>query len=129
MVDHAHLEAGKTETAESISDAELLRRYANERSETAFAELVRRYLNLVYSAALRQVGGDAHAAQDVAQNVFTTLARKSAALVQHPVLAGWLYTTTQLAAAKVRRTEGRRRQREQEAYIMNKTFAGSSPEI
>ena len=36
-------------------DAELLRRYADEKSEAAFAELVRRHLPLVYSVAFRQV--------------------------------------------------------------------------
>src|SRR5437660_404269 len=112
MVDDAEIGARRTEDGGRVPDGELLRRYATERSEAAFAELVRRYLDLVYSAALRQVGGDAHAAKDVAQDVFTTLARKSSSLVQHPVLAGWLYTSTHLAAAKIRRTEARRRQRE-----------------
>jgi len=48
------------------SDGELLRRYAESDSEDAFAELVRRHLDLVYSAALRQVNGDAPPAQGVA---------------------------------------------------------------
>ncbi len=46
-------------------DGELLRRYSEEKSEEAFTELVRRHVDLVYSAALRQVNGDAHLAQDV----------------------------------------------------------------
>jgi len=62
-------------------DGELLRRYTETHSEEAFAELVRRHLDLVYSAALRQVNGDAHLAQDVAQLVFTDLAHKAASLV------------------------------------------------
>ena len=68
-----------------MEDAELLRRYAAEKSEEAFAELVRRHLDLVYSTALRQLAGDTHLAQDVAQGVFTALARKAA------TLTGWLY--------------------------------------
>src|SRR4051812_47613149 len=100
-------------------DAELLRRYAEENFEPAFTELVQRHLGLVYSAALRQVGGDAHHAEDVTQTVFSTLARKAASVARHPVLVGWLYTATHHAAAKVRRAEGRRSVREHEAHLMH----------
>jgi len=51
------------------SDQQLLRDYAGSRSEAAFAELVRRHIDLVYSAALRLVI-DAHQAEDVTQGVF-----------------------------------------------------------
>jgi len=61
-------------------DAELLRQYAQSGSETAFAELVRRYLPLVYATALRLVNGDSHLAQDVTQAVFIDLARKTGSL-------------------------------------------------
>ena len=67
-------------------DNELLRRYAETNSEEAFAELVQRHLVLVYSAALRQVNGDTHLAQDIAQTVFTDLARKAASLSRHEML-------------------------------------------
>lgn len=100
-------------------DASLLRRYAEERSEEAFAELVRRHVNLVYSAALRRVDGDAHRAADVAQAVFIALAHDAAALSQHRVLTGWLYTATRNAALNALRAERRRRTHEQEATIMH----------
>src|SRR5258705_202989 len=74
-------------------DGELLRRYAETSSDDAFAELVRRHVNLVYSTALRQVNGDTHLAEDVAQTVFTNLAREARALSQRNALTGWLYTT------------------------------------
>jgi RNA polymerase sigma factor (sigma-70 family) len=104
-----------------MDDATLLRRYAEGRSESDFAELVRRNLNLVYSAALRQVNGDTHLAQDVTQLVFTDLARKAAQLSGHRVLAGWLFTSTRFAAAKLVRGEQRRRFREQEAELMQES--------
>ena len=37
------------------TDQQLLRDYAGSHSETAFAELVRRHIDLVFSAALRMV--------------------------------------------------------------------------
>jgi RNA polymerase sigma factor (sigma-70 family) len=109
-------------------DAELLRRYAEQRSEAAFAELVRRHLNLVYSAAVRLTRGDTHRAEDVAQLVFTDLARKAAALSRRPVLAGWLYTSTHYATAKILRTEQRRQTREQEAQAMHELLSSAAPE-
>ncbi len=105
----------------SWDDAELLRRYAEAGDDPAFAEIVRRHVNLVHSAALRQVNGDAHLAADVTQTVFTDLARKAAQLAQHRVLAGWLFTSTRYAAAKAVRTERRRAAREQEAQLMQAT--------
>lgn len=94
-------------------DTELLRQYAKDGSESAFAELVSRHLPLVYSAAIRQVGGNHELAKDVAQTVFIDLARKAGSLSRHAVLTGWLYTSTRFAAATARRAENRRRVREQ----------------
>lgn len=102
-----------------MDDADLLRRYVENADQGAFATLVERRLPLVYSAALRQVGGDAHLARDVAQGVFVDLARKASSLIGRPVLAGWLYTSAGYAAAKVVRAEQRRRHREQEAQAMD----------
>ena len=102
----------------TTDSTELLRCYASELSEAAFAALVRQHVDLVYSAALRQVNGDEQVAQDVTQAVFTDLARKAGRLTRHPSLAGWLYTSTRFLAAKTRRTEQRRRTRDQEAHAM-----------
>jgi RNA polymerase sigma factor (sigma-70 family) len=99
-------------------DVVLLRRYAEEKSEEAFAELVGRHLDLVYSAALRRLGGDAHGAADVAQRVFTTLARNAGILSRHTGLTAWLYTATRNAAIDLIRAERSRRVREQEASNM-----------
>lgn len=99
-------------------DAMLLEEYARARSEPAFAELVRRHVDFVFAAALRQVNGDEHLAHDVTQMVFVDLARKAGSLAR-PVLAGWLFTSTRYAAAKCVRSEQRRRSREQEAQRMN----------
>src|SRR5262245_62151621 len=99
-------------------DAQLLRRYAEAGSESAFSELVSRHIDLVYSAALRQVGGDSHLAQDVAQTVFADLARKARTVSGQRVLTGWLYQATRFASSKVIRTERRRANREKEAAAM-----------
>src|SRR4051812_38928900 len=107
-------------------DAELLCRYADEGAEDAFAELVQRHVNFVYSAALRQVNGDAHLAADATQLVFTDLARKARSLVAHRVLAGWLFTSTRFATAKLIRSERRRHAREQEAQLMQDLTQDSS---
>jgi RNA polymerase sigma factor (sigma-70 family) len=90
-------------------DAELLSQYARDRSEAAFAELVSRHVDLVYSASLRQCRGDHHRAREVTQMVFSDLARKASALVRHPVLPAWLHRSSRLAALDLLRREGRRR--------------------
>lgn len=108
-------------------DTELLARYAARRDESAFADLVRRHLDHVYATALRLVGGDAHLAEDVAQAVFTDLARKAGSLRDCPALSGWLHTSARFAVAKLVRTEQRRRQREQTALTMPATSPEPDP--
>src|SRR4051794_1050819 len=95
-------------------DRELLRRYTEDASEAAFKELVQRQINLVFATALR-VTGDAHAAEEVAQIVFTAMARKARTLVQHPALCGWLHRSARYAAINVQQQKRRRAEIEQEA--------------
>ena len=103
-------------------DAALLRRYADEGSEAAFAELVRRHVDLVYGAALRRTGGDTHRAADVAQQVFTTLARDARKLSRHAVLGAWLHTATRNAALNLMISEQRRQARETQALALEPTM-------
>ncbi len=99
-------------------DCELLRQYAERGDQAAFADLVRRHTDLVYSIAVR-VAGDPQLAEDATQVVFTKLARQARALLGYPTLVGWLHTTTRYSAINLIRGEERRRTREQEAAAMH----------
>jgi RNA polymerase sigma factor (sigma-70 family) len=94
-----------------MEDHQLLREYAERRSEQAFTELVHRHVDFVYSTALRLVREN-QLAEDVTQLVFIRLARKAGALGAGTVLTGWLYRTTQFVAQTVLRSDWRRRKRE-----------------
>jgi RNA polymerase sigma factor (sigma-70 family) len=97
----------------------LLREFSQSGSETAFQKLVSRYINLVYSVACRRTGGDSHLAEDVAQTVFTDLARKARSLPRDVMLGGWLHRHTCFVASTIMRTNRRRIEREQQAVIMS----------
>src|SRR5476649_1664753 len=99
-------------------DIELLREFAENNSEAAFAALVGRHVNLVYSAALRSVG-NSHSAEEITQAVFIILARKAKSFSRKIILTGWLHQTTRLTAANFLRTEIRRQHREQEAFMQS----------
>ncbi|MGO8763896.1 MAG: TIGR03435 family protein [Limisphaerales bacterium] len=105
-------------------DLTLLREYARNHSEPAFATLVSRHLNLVYSVALRQVH-DRHLAGEITQAVFIILARKAGALGGKTILSGWLCRAARYVSARALRTQNRRRQREQEAFMQNILTGGS----
>jgi RNA polymerase sigma factor (sigma-70 family) len=100
-----------------MDDRSLLRIFVDRRDEQAFAELVRRHIDMVYSAARRQVH-DAADAEDVTQSVFAALATKARQIRGNEALAGWLLVATRFAALNALRADGRRRHREREAAAM-----------
>ncbi len=106
----------------TANDLELLGRFSREHSQDAFTALVKQYMDLVYSAALRQVRSP-ELAEEVCQTVFTQLARNAAKVKSDTVLSAWLYQVTRHAAIDVIRSEARRRAREQIAIQMSETNA------
>ena len=98
------------------TDMQLLRQYADGNSDDAFATLVSRHVNLVYSAAFRKTGNP-HAAEKITQAVFIILAQKAGRISDKTILHGWLYQTARLTAASFLKREIRRARREQEASM------------
>jgi RNA polymerase sigma factor (sigma-70 family) len=99
-------------------DLALLREYARRNSEEAFAALVSRHVNLVYSVALRQVR-DPQLAEEITQVVFIILARKADSLGDKTILPGWLCRTARYASANALTIQRRRQHREQEAHMQS----------
>ncbi len=98
-------------------DWELIRRYIDGGSEQAFAQLVAAHVNMVYSAALRQVQ-DRNLAEEVTQIVFIVLARKASSMRPDIVLPAWLHQTTRYTACNLLKTERRRKTHERKAAEM-----------
>lgn len=111
------------------SSEELLAIYAERRAEDVFRELVRRHIALVYNTALRLANGDAYLAEDVAQTVFSDLARKAASISSGTLVSGWLYQHTWFTASKMIRTERRRQLREQNTSTMQSSTSDETEEL
>ena len=101
---------------QELDDSALLREYVERDSEEAFAALVTRHVNKVYSVALR-LTGNPHSAEEITQAVFVILAKKSRQLGKRVILSGWLYQTARLTAVTFIRGGIRRARREQEACM------------
>lgn len=102
----------------TTDDKTLLSEYVRSNSEEAFAALVSRHINLVYSVALRQVG-NAHLAEEITQVVFIILARKAGSLSPKTILPGWLCRTARYASANALTIQRRKIHREQDAYMQS----------
>jgi RNA polymerase sigma factor (sigma-70 family) len=97
-------------------DFRLLREYADHGSQAAFGDLVRRYIDLVYTSAARQVC-DSHAAEDITQTVFIVLSKKAQQIKSGSVLSGWLLSVTRFAVKDHLKRSRRRRHYEQAAAL------------
>ena len=116
---------------QEIPDARLLRDYAEHGTEAAFREIVARHTDLVYSSALRQVNSSALAC-DLAQTVFTDLARKarsiSTGFSSEGSLAGWLCRSTRYAVLNHWRDDRRRTTHERQAMEQLLTDTEPAPD-
>jgi RNA polymerase sigma factor (sigma-70 family) len=106
---------------ERTSDFEWLQQFARTGNQTAFRDLVRRHLDLVFATALRKTG-DAGGAEEIAQNVFGILARKAWTFAPDDSLPAWLYRTALLESKQWVRGEFRRRRRENAAAELGTTM-------
>src|SRR5215470_6665238 len=114
-----------------LDDSVLLKEYVERGSEGAFAALVARHVNKVYSIALRHTRNP-HQAEEITQAVFVILAQKSRGLSRRVILSGWLCRTARMTAVTLIRSEIRRARREQEAFMQtesNETESDTWPQI
>lgn len=100
----------------SVDDVRLLELFCREGSQDAFAELVRRHIDMVYASAMRQVR-DPATAEDVVQGTFIILAGKARRLGATVVISSWLLNTTRFVAMDALKARRRRTRHEQVAGL------------
>ena len=106
-------------------DLELLWEYGRSGDNHAFSTVASRYIDLIYSAALRQVR-DPHVAQDVTQATLIILMNKASSLPRGTVVPGWLLRVTRFAALDAMKLQRRRTRHERQAAIMRSESSPSS---
>lgn len=104
----------RTLEVDGITDRRLLERFAHQRDEAAFAEIVRRHGGLVLGVCRRLLGSQ-HDAEDAFQATFLVLAQKASSAGWEDSLDRWLYRTAYHVAMRARRAMARRRARERRA--------------
>lgn len=102
-------------------DLTLVQSYAREGSEEAFAILVSRHVNLVYSVALRQIR-DPHLAEEITQTVFVILSRKASSIRPPIVVSAWLCRTARYVSARALTMRERRQSRDHEVFMQSPSF-------
>jgi RNA polymerase sigma factor (sigma-70 family) len=101
---------------QELDDNALLREYVERDSGEAFAGIITRHVNKVYSVALRHTRNPLQA-EEITEAVFVILAQKARRLARGVILSGWLYQTARLTSVTFLRSEIRRTRREQEAHM------------
>lgn len=92
--------SGTIPSGEHVPDAELLRKFTQERDTAAIELLIRRHANAVWTACRRVLASDADA-EDAFQATFLVLARKAGA-IRGACVGGWLHRVAVNAALKLR---------------------------
>ena len=111
----------------TLSDAQLLDRFASRRdeaAEAAFEELVIRHGPMVFRVCLG-VLHDAHDAEDAFQAVFLVLASRAGTIRRSGSVASWLFGVAQRVASRARRGVARRRRLDQ--LVAERTMESDLP--
>jgi DNA-directed RNA polymerase specialized sigma24 family protein len=106
-------------------DLELLWEYGRNGDNAAFSAVAARYIDLIYSAALRQVR-DPHVAEDVTQATLIILMNKAATLPAGTIVPGWLVRVTRFAALDAIKLQRRRSKHKRQAAAMRSEQAHRS---
>src|SRR5437660_8076681 len=99
------------------TDGQLLACFLAQRSEAAFAALVRRHGPMVWGVC-RRILGTQHDAEDAFQASFLVLVRKAPSIASRELLANWLYGVAHRTALHARTATAKRHLKEKLVSVM-----------